>query len=102
MKTFNTTMHLSRKEKEITEFTAKKKGFRTRNFINYCLEKNLPITKVSPFDLNINRKDYRIALYLPQSLKDRLDENICYLSDDLRKVPMYQVVLTAVLMECEG
>lgn len=102
MKIISTTIHCSKKEYDLIKFTAKKKGFRVKPFVNYCLDKNLQIEKVKDFDLNINRTKHRINLSLPEFLKEKLDNNQKSLSTSIRKIPMYQIVLTAVLMECEG
>lgn len=101
-KTISTTIHCSRKEKELIESTAKKKGFKTANFINFCLDKNLPLKETIIFDLSINRKDYRLPVNIPQALHKKLIDNKINLNTEIKKIPMYHVVLTAVLMECAG
>ena len=102
MKIIETSIHCSRKEHELIKLEAHKKGLTISNFINQSLRKHLPLSEVPEFDHTINRNNNRLGARIPEDLHIRLTANVFSLTSDYRAVRMYHVVLTAVLMECEG
>lgn len=98
----STTIHCSESEHELIKNNAQKKGMTVANFINSSLIKHLPLSDIPVFDLSINRNNNRHGAKIPKDLHEKLTSNVFELTSDYRAVRMYQVVLTAVLMECEG
>lgn len=102
MKIIQTTIRCSKEEHELINKTSKIKGFPTvSNFINYCLDKNLPLTESPVLNFTINRSAYRLGASVPFELHKKLMQNVKELTSPMKTVKMYHVVLTCILKECE-
>lgn len=81
------------------ESIAASNGMSIVEYVNVKLNENLPVQKLKVFP---GRKDTRIGAQIPGKIYKLLEKNQNNLSDIARKVKIYEIVLTAVLMGEEG
>jgi hypothetical protein len=98
----STTIHCSTRELELIKKCAKKRELTVINFINVAIRDHLPVKEITIFGKEVNRTDQKIGAQIPKYLHDQVIKNRDELTTPFQKVAMYHVVLTAVLMECEG
>jgi len=99
---YSTTIHCSIKERELIKSSAQKRGLTVLNFVNVAIKNHIPIKEIRHFDQAINRTETKIGAQIPDDLYELVVTNKELLNSPFQKVAMYHVVLTAVLMECEG
>ena len=79
--------------------TADIKGMFISEFVNYSLDKNLPVKGIPHFKRS---KDFeKIGVRIPEKLKNRILKNQNKLSDDIRKLKQWEIILQCVLLECD-
>lgn len=95
-----TTIRCSEDERNLINTTARKNSLYTSKFLLKCLNDYLPLSEQPKIDKTINRQDTKIGLTISNELRNKIQSNIYELSDDFRKVKMWEIILACGLKGC--
>lgn len=95
----NTTFKCPGEDSTKIKNTSERLGMYISEFVNYSLDKNLPIKSIPHFKKSKNID--KIGVRIPDSLKDRILESQNRLTDEIRKVKQWEIILHCVLLQCE-